>query len=122
MSTAKMYWANPYGTDFSATVLDIWQEDDDLFLVLDKTFFYPEGGGQPCDLGIIVPVASLLGEGMGNIDEVYRVRKVFEDDGRIIHVMGQAGLSKGQTVFREDRLGSQVRLHAAAHRPAHSFS
>ncbi len=118
MSTAKMYWANPYGTDFSATVLDIWQEDDDLFLVLDKTFFYPEGGGQPCDLGIIVPVASLLGEGMGNIDEVYRVRKVFEDDGRIIHVMGQAGLSKGQTVFGRidwDRRFDFMQQHTGQH-------
>ena len=36
-------------TQFSATVA----EATDEYLVLDGTYFYPEGGGQPADRGVI---------------------------------------------------------------------
>ena len=36
-----------------AKVVDVLSEDDRTILVLDQTIFYPQGGGQPYDQGII---------------------------------------------------------------------
>lgn len=49
--TTKLYWDDPHLANFQATILAI--QDDELALVLDRTAFYPVGGGQPCDIGQI---------------------------------------------------------------------
>jgi len=41
--------ADPYVTNFSATVHSV----DGTAVVLDETYFYPEGGGQPPDRGLL---------------------------------------------------------------------
>jgi alanyl-tRNA synthetase len=48
-STYRMFYDEPEMTEFEARVIDI----TDHFLILDKTLFYPEGGGQPEDTGSI---------------------------------------------------------------------
>ncbi|MBU0927540.1 MAG: alanyl-tRNA editing protein [Spirochaetes bacterium] len=66
MSTIKLYYEEP-GTEEadSAVVRAIDGGDGRFSLVLDSTIFYPEGGGQPCDLGTIagLPVESVIEEG-----------------------------------------------------------
>ena len=59
MVTEKLYYQDPYLREFSAQILQKTPLADGKFaLVLDRTAFYPEGGGQPCDLGTLngVPV------------------------------------------------------------------
>ena len=54
MKTIKLYDEMPYSTDFKATVVEVNQNE----IILDQTLFFPEEGGQECDLGTInnIPV------------------------------------------------------------------
>lgn len=56
MSTIKLYDNTPYDTKFTAKILSLKSVDkeNNLYeLVLDKTLFFPEAGGQSCDKGSI---------------------------------------------------------------------
>ena len=46
--TRMLYYEDPYLSEFEAKVLKVF---DGKYVVLDKTAFYPEGGGQPADHG-----------------------------------------------------------------------
>lgn len=48
--TEKLYWDNPYDTRFEAKIIDI----DKNGIILDKTLFYPEGGNQTSDKGVLI--------------------------------------------------------------------
>ena len=45
METEKLYYADPFLTDFTATVLDCQPGKNGYLVTLDRTAFYPEGGG-----------------------------------------------------------------------------
>lgn len=53
METEKLYYENPYLTDFTAVVTACEAAGEVWKVVLDRTAFYPEGGGQPADRGIL---------------------------------------------------------------------
>jgi len=69
--TEKLYYENQYEKSFTAEIVNIVEKANEFHIVLDKTYFYPEGGGQPSDIGSIesIPVLS-----------------VYENDGLIYHV------------------------------------
>lgn len=81
--TAKLYYDDPYRLEFEAKVVHARESHareshasesrgGRLEVVLDRTCFYPEGGGQPGDRGTI-----------GSLD-VVDVRK---DDDEVVHVL-----------------------------------
>ncbi len=89
--TERLYYKNPYEFAFQANVLDTIEEDGRLGVVLDRTCFYPEGGGQPSDRG-------WLGEA--------EVTDVQIRNNRIVHFISKP-LTKGPiegNVDRERRL------------------
>ena len=51
--TRKLYNENAYIKEFSAQITALLKRPEGNAIVLDETFFYPEGGGQPCDFGRI---------------------------------------------------------------------
>ena len=78
----KLYYEDPFLKEFTAAVLFCEQDKDGWMVALDRTAFYPEGGGQPADQGT-------LG---GTV-----VSDVREKDGVILHRCGRP-LPVGETV------------------------
>jgi len=59
MQTRKLYYEDCMLAEFSATVVSCRQTEKGWLITLDKTAFYPEGGGQACDLGALGDVRVL---------------------------------------------------------------
>lgn len=74
METQKLYYEDPTLREFPATVLSCEPAGKVWKVVLDQTAFYPEGGGQPADHGILKTAA-------GEIP----VTDVHEKDGVVVH-------------------------------------
>ena len=53
MDTIKLFYNDSHQKQFTAQVLSCVETDKGFQVVLDATAFYPEGGGQACDLGTI---------------------------------------------------------------------
>lgn len=53
MATEKIYERESRQTTHTATISNIIIEEDRKYLILDKTIFFPNEGGQPCDKGTI---------------------------------------------------------------------
>ncbi len=85
MQTRTLYYEDCHKKVFSATVVDCREAEKGFWACLDATAFYPEGGGQPCDLGVL-----------NNIP----VLDVREKENRVWHLM-EAPLQIGQTVTGE---------------------
>lgn len=66
----KLYENDPYLTEFSAGVISCVRGKKGFDVILDQTAFYPEGGGQPYDLGVLGGV---------------HVLEVHEREGQVVH-------------------------------------
>ncbi len=53
MPTERLYYTDAYLTQFTAHVTAATEWDGQCGLALDRSAFYPEGGGQPADQGLI---------------------------------------------------------------------
>lgn len=53
MQTRKLYYEDCHLRSFTAKVLSCEPTEKGFWVVLDATAFYPEGGGQGCDLGTL---------------------------------------------------------------------
>ena len=101
--TQRLYESAPYLKQFNASVLSCQADGAGRFAaVLDRTAFYPEGGGQPGDTGLLGGV---------------RVLDTREKDGEIRHLLA-APLEKGAWVtgvLDWRRRFSNMQRHTAEH-------
>ena len=51
--TEKLFYTDPFLKEFTATVVKCEEEKGAFAVTLDRTAFYPEGGGQPADHGTL---------------------------------------------------------------------
>ncbi|MBQ6240160.1 MAG: hypothetical protein IJK56_07350 [Firmicutes bacterium] len=63
--TRRLYYEDSHLQQAEATVLEVRQTDKGYETILDRTPFFPEGGGQPCDRGTIedIPVLHVKEKG-----------------------------------------------------------
>ncbi len=70
--TELIYLKDSYLREADSKVIEVL----DAGVVLDKTIFYPRGGGQPSDRGKLI---------VG--DSIYEVTEVVKDSGKVIHII-----------------------------------
>lgn len=78
----KLYYESSYIREFEGMVLSCEKGKKGYEVILDRTAFYPEGGGQPTDTGILGGV---------------RVLEVHEKNGEVVHYL-EAPLPVGDRV------------------------
>jgi Ser-tRNA(Ala) deacylase AlaX len=65
------YERDPHATSLETRILRCGEAQGRPFVVLEDTVFYPEGGGQPCDLGTVNGVAVVdVQKGAGGIRHI----------------------------------------------------
>ena len=102
MATTKLFYEDSHLAEFSARVLSCEPSKHGYDVVLDRTAFYPEGGGQPGDTGFLAGV---------------RVTDTHERDGEVVHYC-ESPLSVGETVegrLDYDRRFEFMQLHSGEH-------
>jgi len=103
--TELLYLKDCYMKEFEATVLSV----NENFIELDKTAFYPLGGGQPNDTGKLIVN-----------EKEYIVNNVIKRDGKVYHEISNfdGGIKvndKVKGVIDWDRRYLFMRYHTAAH-------
>jgi len=105
--TRKLYYERPFDRVFTACICAV--DADRSRLALDATLFYPEGGGQPADRGVL-----RLGGAAAAVTDVH------EQDGVIWHRLDPlpADLAPGSPVQGEidfDRRFDHMQQHTGEH-------
>ena len=102
METRKLYYEDCMLRQFTATVTDCRETERGWAVWLDATAFYPEGGGQACDLGTLNDV---------------QVTDVQEDGQQVVHYCREP-LAAGQRVTGKilwERRFDLMQQHAGEH-------
>ena len=105
MTSIEIFRSDPYLSVSEATVVAVLEEG----IILDKTVFYPEGGGQPGDIGRIA----------NNIFEA-DVKNTIKSTNGILHLTDNklGAISEGDNVKIDidwERRYSLMRMHTALH-------
>ena len=105
MTSTEIFRSDPYLSSNEATVVAVLEEG----LILDKTVFYPEGGGQPGDMGRIA-----------NNSFEADVTNTIKSTGGILHLIDNklGSISAGDDVKIDidwERRYSLMRMHTALH-------
>jgi alanyl-tRNA synthetase len=97
----RLYDESPYITEWQAEIESLEPEGGKYNVTLTETAFYPGGGGQPSDRGIIDGIA---------------VEDVFEKEGRIYHVLGRVPENRAvKCTLDMDRRFDLMQQHTGQH-------
>ncbi|WBW98166.1 alanyl-tRNA editing protein [Oceanirhabdus sp. W0125-5] len=99
--TEKLYYKDSYIKECEVEIVQVLKEENKVLVVLNKTPFYPEGGGQPSDTGYINGV---------------RVKYVFEKENIIYHeVDGELECGKALCTVDFERRFDFMQQHSGEH-------
>ena len=102
--TNRLYYNDSYTTEFSARIVEQMHVGDRPAVILDRTYFYPTGGGQPHDTGYINDV---------------RVVEVLprEADGAVLHILSNEMAADREVSCRIDweRRFDHMQHHTGQH-------
>jgi alanyl-tRNA synthetase len=104
--TKPLYYTDHYLKEFDAKVLWKQETEDGVQVILDKTTFYPEGGGQPGDIGTLY------------VDEKKLQVKHVEKKGKSILHLVEGDIEVGDTVHGEidwERRYTLMKHHTGTH-------
>ena len=110
MTNTKLLYLEDFNLLFcEARLINVSEEDGHSIVLLDQTIFYPQGGGQPYDKGII--------EGSSGKYIVEEVRFI---DGMVKHIgkFENGTFNKGEIVtcfIDKERRALHSRIHSAGH-------
>ncbi len=108
--TKLLYLQDTYQYESPATVVEVFMHDGRQVVILDQTIFYPQGGGQPTDKGLIVSDSAKF--------QVTDVR--LSPDSKVYHFgeFVEGGFQPNDTV--QLKIDSDLRmLHAKLHSAGH---
>jgi alanyl-tRNA synthetase len=106
-STKRLYYQDSYLKEFTATVVRASQAGGQTEVLLDRTAFYPEGGGQPSDMGLLAgaPVSGVL-----------------ERDGEVIHLVeGDVPVGEVAGKVAWERRFDHMQQHSGQHILSQAF-
>lgn len=117
--TRRLYYENAYLKEFEAQVTGCRPAEHGYEVMLDQTAFYPEGGGQPCDLGTMEILQEMpddswaLAAAGGHIT----VEDVQEGGDEVLHICDRP-LAAGTRIYGKidwERRLTHMREHSGEH-------
>lgn len=110
MKTELLYLENTYKFTETATFVEMRENERGKAVILDRTIFYPQGGGQPSDTGTI--------KGSSGVFKVTFVG--LDPDGTVWHFgeFESGSFSEGETVelsIDEEKRRLHAQIHSAGH-------
>ncbi len=108
--TRKLYYEDAYNMQFQSKVIKIDQDERGHYVVLEKTAFYPTGGGQPHDKGTlngmeVIDVEEVEGEVRHYTDRLLTgagsVEGIIDQGRRLDHMQQHCGQHIISAVFHD---------------------
>ncbi|MEM3067354.1 MAG: alanyl-tRNA editing protein [Thermoplasmata archaeon] len=106
--TELLYLKDSYTKSCDAIIQEVIIDSGKCFVVLDRTVFYAQGGGQVYDTGKIID----------KHNKEYNVTSVKKQNGRILHEVDKLGLNYDESIKCEidwNRRYKLMRSHTATH-------
>jgi alanyl-tRNA synthetase len=107
--TLRLYWEDPYLWRFTARVVEETTYQGQPAVILDRTAFYPAGGGQPSDRGTLngIPVREVMER---------------EEDGVILHILERPlGMQEVEGIVDGERRFDHMQQHTGQHILSQAF-
>jgi Ser-tRNA(Ala) deacylase AlaX len=109
MEAEQIYYEDPYATEAEVSVTALDERNGGVVVFeLDRTLFYPEGGGQPADQGEVVTETGTI-----------KINTVRSQNGAILHEGKMAGKvevgQSGTASLKWPRRHKYMRIHSAGH-------
>ena len=118
--TEKLYWSDPMATTFAASGLRVTTHGGKASLVLGRTLFYPEGGGQLGDSGTLAVESFLLRVADTQIDDAGEIHHVLAEP--LPAELGARLATAPDLLVRGSLDETRRRDHMAQHTAQHALS